>query len=84
MKQSARFAELGIDHASPMQGGLVRVTAKHIVDGRAARQDSGDDGKKTENYQTGHYQPIARADLFHVTTSLDHPGDKVRLIAKGR
>ena len=67
-----------------MQRGLVRVAAEHIVDGRAARQHAGDDGEKTENYQTGHYQPIARADLFHVTTSLDHPGDKVRLIAKGR
>jgi hypothetical protein len=36
-----------------MQCGLVRVAAEHIVDGRAARQHAGDDGEKTENYQTG-------------------------------
>ena len=36
-------------------------------------QHAGNDGEQTENHQTGHYQPVARADFSHLTSSLVPP-----------
>ena len=62
----AGLAQTVVDVTSPGQCGFARVAAEHVIDRRSARQDAGNDSEKTQDHQTGHYQPIPTANFCHL------------------
>ena len=78
------LGETLVDLSGPAQRGFARIPAEYIVDGRSAREHPGNDGEQTEQYETGHHQPIARPDFGYRTLCHGASPTKIRMEAYRR